>query len=348
MATNRTVPELLQMFREGLSPLTITSAYFRDMIQSLHPSTGLFADLPPTPGSVQPGMLWLNGDILQMSLGGGPLTRLGSFRGAGNAGLVVANPRQRMQARTQYGGRGSFAGSATVFTPSLPSQPTTFSDDFNSFDTNKWFVDSYDDGGAAFWSNDPADVADVFTFSGGRLNFAILDRATGGKSFTSGIADTISGNVFEQNYGYWEVSVAVDRYPGLLYQMDIVSSVSGYLPSTSVARIWTDASNVQHILQFSHEAPPLVETDSDSGWDASVSHAYGLEWTASAINFYRDRVLAGSFGNPGGPYSDGSPCYVRHFLETDYASVAGDTVDPGGLPKYAHVDSIKVWASRPF
>jgi len=350
MATNRTVAELLAMFRDGLPPKAITPVYFQDMISSLHPMTGQFADLPATPGNVQPGMLWLNGDVVQMSLGGGPGSRLGNFRGAGTAGLAVARPRQRMLGRTQYAGRGGFSASATV--SSQPSQPTTFSDDFNTFDPNKWALDSYDEGGDAFWSNDPADVADVYTYSGGKLHLAIINRPSGGKSLTSGISDTYNaqftgGTEFSQQYGYWEVSVAVDRYPGFEYEMTGMS-VANWPPAFGVVRIWTDASNVQHASQFAYDTPLEAATDSNSGWDASVSHAYGLQWTATAVRFYRDRQLVGNFGNPGGPYTNGDPMLIKHWCNTNYAAFPPLSVNPAGLPKYAHIDSLKVWATRPF
>jgi len=348
MATNRTVPELLQMFREGLPPMTITSAYFRDMIQSLHPSTGEFVGLATTPGNIQPGMLWLNGDILQMSLGTGPLQRQGTFRGSGNGSLVVANPRQRMLGRTQYGGRGSFAASATPTTPNPPGQSPFLSDDFNTFDQNMWSVDSYDEGGDAFWSADPADVADVFTTSGGRLNFAIINRSSGGKSLTTGVIDNFNspgGGSHGLRYGYWEVAVAVDRYAGFEWEIDVIGlpSFASYM---CPVRIWTDGSNVQQVIQFTYDTPIIVGTDSNSGWDASVSHTYGVELNATALRFYRDRVLTGDFGNPGGGYSTTELKYSKTWCQTNFTS--GVSVNPAGLPKYAHLDYFKAWATRPF
>ncbi len=349
MATNRTIDELLAMFRDGLPPKTITPVYFQDMISSLHPMSGTFTGMPATPGSLAAGRLWLNNDTVQLAQGAGATSLLGSFRGSGAASFSVAAPRQRMLGRTQYPGLAGFTANATVTTPGAS---TTFNDDFNSFNTLKWYADSYDEGGGAFWSNNPTDVADVFTFTGGKLHFAILNRSSGGKSFTSGIANTFNpqftgGSAFQQQYGYWEISVAVDRYPGLLYELDVLSALN-WPPALCPVRIWTDASNVQSVIQFLYDAPPIVGTDSNSGWDASVSHAYGMEWTASAIRFYRDRVLVGSFGNPGGPYTNGDPCFMKHYCQTDFSSVAGVTVNGAGLPKYAHVDSINVWAARPF
>jgi len=348
MATNRTVDELLQMFREGLPPKAITPVYFQDMIQSLHPSTGLFTGLPATPANVQPGFLWLNGDVLQMSLGGGPGTRLGNYRGAGNAALAVTTPRQRMLARTQYLGRGTFGANATVFTPSPPSQGTTFSDNFNSHDANKWAYDSFDEGGDAFWSDDPSLTPQIFTFTGGRLNLNIIDAPSGGKSLTSGMTDTFNApNNFSQYQGYVEIAIAVDRYPGLFYEIAWITPPPFAWSAICPVRIWTDDANVQMVQQFAYDASIDVSYDSNGGWDASVQHSYGLEWTPSAVRIYRDRQQVGNFGNPGGPYSDGVSRYLKMYCQTNFGP-STTTVNPAGLPKGAHIDSINMWSTRPF
>ena len=347
MATARSISDLLFLFRDGQGPRTIGPDDWEDLIYSLHPSTGAFIDLPGSPGGLAVGKLWQDDGFIKMSLGGGVSVRTGSFAGSGVGGLV-GTPRQRLRASALYSGRGSFASTGSVV--SAGPQPA-FSDNFDSFDTNKWYANSYDEGGAAFWSNNPTDVSDVFTYSGGKLHLAILNRSSGGKSLTSGIIDTYNpqfsgGTAFTQRYGYWEVSVAVDRYPGLLYEMTCLSI--NWLPAFSLVRIWTDESNVQSAIQFTYGAPPIVTTDSGSGWDASQSHSYGLEWTATAVRFYRDRQLVGDFGNPGGTFTNGDPVYTKQYCNTDFSSTAGVTVNPAGLPKYAHVDSLRVWPTRPF
>src|ERR1044072_5085157 len=349
MATDRSLSDLLFLFRDGQGPRTIGPDDWEYLIDTLHPATGTFEDLPASPGALAVGRMWQDQGFVKVALGGlSHSTLLGTFRGSG-LGALAGFPRTRMRGSSLYSGRGSFASSASVVTAG--PQPV-FIDNFDSFDTNKWYANSYDEGGDAFWSNNPTDVADVFTYTGGKLNLAIINRPSGGKSLTSGIIDTYNpqfngGTAFTQQYGYWEVTVAVDRYPGLLYEMEALSPVN-FPPAFSLVRVWTDASSVQYVDQFLYDAPPIVSTDSNAVWDARQSHSYGTEWTATAVRFYRDRVLVGSFGNPGGPYTNGDAIYVKQHCNTNYSVAAGVTVDPAGLPKAAHVDSLRVWATRPF
>jgi len=346
MATNRSISDLLFLFRDGQARQTVSPVPWQDMIQSLHPKTGQFFDLPNTPGGLARGRLWQNNGVVQMSAGGGPISSNALLTARG-AGSITATPRQRMRASRTIAGTGSFRASANVI--SVPVGPApVFTDNFNSHDANKWAYDSFDEGGDAFWSDDPALTPQIYTFTGGRLNLNIINAPSGGKSLTSGMTDTFNApNNFSRYQGYVEIAIAVDRYPGLFFEIAWITPPPFAWSAICPVRIWTDGGNVQLVQQFAYDAPIDASYDSNGGWDASTQHAYGIEWTPSAIRLYRDRQQVGNYGNPGGPYSDGVARYLKMYCQTNFGP-SDVTVNPAGLPKGAHIDSINMWASRPF
>lgn len=348
MATNRSISDLLYLFRDGQAPKTITPTDFEDLIQSLHPETGQFIDLPGSPGSLAAGRLWQNDGLIQMSGGGGPAFRPGVFTGRGS-GLFSAAARQRMVARSQLGGAARFTPPApTVFTPAPPGVTPTFFDNFDFHDSSKFVYASFDEGGDAFWNNDPSFTSRIYTFTNGRCNISILNESSGGKSLTSGIQDTYDAG-FTQTYGYWEVTVAVDRLPGLLYECLCLSNPNAAWNNFSICSIWTDASNVQHVFQFvSNTNLGPIEITSNDGWDASQSHSYGLLWLPNKVEFYRDRQVVASWGNPGGGYNDGTLFYSKMHCNSNFYPCLVPITNTAALPKGAHVDSFYVWNQRPF
>jgi hypothetical protein len=230
----------------------------------------------------------------------------------------------------------------------------TFSDDFTSHNSSLWFYDSYDDGGDAWWSNDPSLTPQIYTYSNSQEHIALLNIASGGKSFTSGINGNSNTGGFSQQYGYFETTCRVDNVPGMLFGSDyVVPGGSPWPPNFLVPVIFTTLDGVQHLWMYASVASGdlVYQTDSNSGWDGTVMHAYGLNWTASIIEFYVDRALVASWPNPGDPYND-FPVYNKHFCQTNYYPNqgwnGGGDVNPANLPAYAHIDKIAAWNAIPF
>ena len=268
-----------------------------------------------------------------------------------SVGILLSGP-----ALTKRGGRdrsqlprfgGWIASEAKAYSPG-----PTFADNFNSFASSKWFYNSFDEGGDALWTNDPSLTPLVYNYTGGSLHLALLKTPPGhgiSRRFISGIMDTWNApNHFGQQYGYFEVVVAVNRCVGLVYECNVLSPYN-WPPSIRICRIWTDADNVIHADQFvdGHDAM-LATTDSTHGFDASQEHSYGLNWTASTIELYRDRALVGRWANPGGAYTNGDPMYTKMHCNANWGPTATPVIYPAKLPAYAHVRAYNVWPTKPF
>lgn len=231
-----------------------------------------------------------------------------------------------------------------------PATGTSFTDNFDFYDSSKWYYNSFDEGGDSLWTNDPSLTPLVYTYANGGVNLNLQRAPAGsnvGKPYISGIMDTWSWGNFAQQYGYFEVRVAVDNFIGLIYECDILSPYN-WPPAFQLARIYTDANNVQHLDMFANGEDIMYSIDNTSGFDPSTYHLYGLDWTSSHIDFYIDRVQVASFANPGGYYTNGDPLYTKMHVNANFGPTATPVVNPGALPKSAHVDSYNVWPSKPF
>lgn len=223
----------------------------------------------------------------------------------------------------------------------------TFTDTFDSFLSNKWFYNSFDEGGDSFWTNDSSLTPIVYTYSNSKLHLALAKKPVGStvttKSYISGIMDTFNVNNFAQRFGYWEVTVAVDKLIGFIYEQITLSN--GSIPPDHYIRIWTDSNNVQQLL-FQSTFDIFYATNSSAGFDPSISHAYGVEWTSTNINYYIDRVQVLTATAPVG-FDTGASAYSKMHVNTNFQA-APTIANPAALPVFAHVDSFNVWATRPF
>jgi hypothetical protein len=104
-----------------------------------------------------------------------------------------------------------------------------------------------------------------------------------------------------------------------------------------------------NVYQFASRVNAVrVSTDQRHGWDPSQPHAYGLNWTPTRIEFYRDRKIVGSWANPGGRYTNGDPLYVKMHCNTRFYPALLAITNPYTLPKAARVYSLNVWTAKPF
>lgn len=244
-----------------------------------------------------------------------------------------------------------------------PSVTPTFSENFTSYNANVWSRESYTDGDNAdvLWVNDPALLPLVYTYTNGILNEWVVPTPSGAtqggvaitRPYIGGILETAdSPNNFHQLYGYFEVVAAVDKLIGMMWECLILSSLH-WPPNFQLAVIFTDASNVMHVQQWVSGGNPggddiVYETLSTSGFDPTQFHSYGLNWTATTIEFYIDRVLTGSIANPGGYYNT-DPCYTKMACQAGaFWPVEQSILNPSALPLGAHIDSYTIWPSKPF
>jgi hypothetical protein len=255
---------------------------------------------------------------------------------------------------------GTFTGSLTIG-PGTSTYTTTgggpvvnplFNDNFGSFNSAKWYYNQFDDGGDAWWTYDPALTPLVYVYTGGHLDLLLRSTPAGHpeitKPYISGIQDTANaGSSFTKQYGYWEISVAVDRLAGLIFG---VANLSPYnWPPSLELFIWTDSTGKQFVLQDIAGYPAIsAQTDSASGWDARQQHTYGVLWTATVVRFYRDRVLVGDFANPGNEYTNGDPLYSKMYCNTNIYPTDTTILSPGSLPQGAHIYNFAVYPDLPF
>lgn len=355
MPTQRSIADLLFLFRDGQAAKQIGPDDFEDLIFSLHPGTGSFVDLPTAPGGLAAWKCWQNNGIIQVTLTSGTGPRSFSVSSTVRAAASLRATPIAVQRATTLGtattrGAGRFiAPNPTVTHPSTGVQPT-FADEFNSHNANQFAYDSFDEGGDAFWSNDPSQTPRLFTFGNSICNMWVLNEPSGGKDLSSEMQDTYNPpNNFTQSYGYWEVAVAVDRVQGLIYQCLVLTAPQFDWWNFVVVEIWTDENNVQHVSQNTSNANISADYSSSNGWDATQMHLYGMDWTTSRVDFYRDRQLIGGGGNPGGGYNNGWPFYMKMHTNVAFAAALDIHLpDPGVLPKGAHVDSFYVYPRRPF
>jgi hypothetical protein len=249
-------------------------------------------------------------------------------------------------------GGSTVSSSAFSFThPALSvtsTSPTTFTDDFTSYRPANWFYNQYDEASDTSWVNSPTVLGQIYNYTGGRLNLMLLNTGSTGltsKPFISGVMDTIGASgAFQQEYGYWEVTVAVDRLVGLTWDFVILSYTATPFSAFTI-RISTDASNVQHLEFFDYTSVNYYETNSNNGLDPSIPHTYGMDWQAGYLRWYIDGVLTVSYASP---YVGIGPFYFKTRCASNYNPAFGTpVVNTAALPKGAHIDQVSVWTTKP-
>ena len=156
-----------------------------------------------------------------------------------------------------------------------------------------------------------------------------------------------------QLFGYWEVTVAVDKLPGFAFQACLESwELSHSWPPEIDVRVYTDGSGAEWAFL-------AVDTGTGNGCPGGIDctpttipidakmHAYGVDWESDFITFYVDRTQVFQVPTPtDGTYTN-YPAYWYLLTGANYIDLGADP-DPASLPAYAHVDSVVVWQSRPF
>ena len=251
------------------------------------------------------------------------------------------------------GGGGTTGGNGNAFT-----------DSFASFNSNLWGHATFDDGGDAFFSNDPTIIPITTVYSGGHLNQKLINTPPGfswpagqtHKPFLAGIQDTFNApNNFQQQYGFWEITATVDKLPGLGWFCFTISSAS-FPPNFAMPNIWTDNTNTMQLAMFpssgnGSDAPTNLPTffisEGTNGWSGQNVHAYGMRWAPPPgnITFYIDRVAVLTLPTPTfGVYQDGAhPCYTKIHTQTNFYPDLLDVTNTGALPAGSHVFKFDVW-----
>ena len=316
---------------DGLNPNLSGAANGTNVITITNPSEdSISAEIASAeangPGGLWTGIAFGGGGYFEatMSFTGVPVTTGGwpSFWG------------RSIESRIALGSTTSGGSTATA----------TFYDDFVSYDSNKWYRDSFDEGGDAFWNNDPTYTPQIYTFASSVLTINVLNISTGGKPYTSGIMNTYSApDNFVQQYGYFEVVVAVDKLIGLVYECIQLSAPDSGAFNAFSTRVATTGDGIQHLDIFDY-AGNIYSTDSSKGFDPSVKHTYGLDWQASTVTVYVDNVKVASWANA---YVNIGEFYTKMHCNANFGPDATPITSPGSLPKGAHISSYTVWTTKP-
>jgi Glycosyl hydrolases family 16 len=263
-------------------------------------------------------------------------------------------------------------------TPTVPTPPApTFQDNFSALSLHlnwqagdNWQLvapdstggrggPSWNEAGDQWWTNPyntNTPVSGLYNLSGG-VQLALLPTPSAYQAYITAQAGTAmpfvgamlnSSQTNYQKYGYWEIIVAVPALPGFSFQADLENvQITGTWPPEIDLRISTDQTGVQTVL-FAVAATAGNQdwtTTSAAGFNASLSHIYGINWQSNFITFYIDNVQVWQVATP----TDGSyttnPCFLYLLSGANYIG----TGDPAlaSLPAYATLSSVKVWAVKP-
>ena len=238
-------------------------------------------------------------------------------------------------------------------TPPPPSgNGNAFTDNFAFYNSNIWAKSpAFDDGGDAYFADDPSIQAQTEVYSGGHLNLNLINigsnrfGAPPGKLYFAGIQDTYNcPNNFAQQYGFWEITCTVDKLPGVGFFCFTISPFN-FPPNFAMPNIWTDGSNTMQLAMFASNvsSSEYFIAEGTNGWTGTVPHAYGMKWSPTVIQFYIDRVRVVSTGNPGGAYTNGDPCYTKIHAQSNFYPDQLDVSNSSLLPKGGHVFKFDVW-----
>jgi hypothetical protein len=241
-------------------------------------------------------------------------------------------------------GSGPASSPPITATTASAGAATTFTDNMQSFKSNLWSYDSFIEVGDAFWSEDPVDIPNIYVYSGAGLALNLLNKAQSGKILTSGMMKSVDGGAsFLQKYGYFELTIAVDKLVGLLFGWTILSYTQ--FPPAFEFYIATDSGGNQTAKMFAVTSATAGYETSGS-FDPSISHVYALNWTSSRMEWYIDNVMVAGFNNS--EFNGGDACYMKMFCSSNYAGEAPAVAQPNLLPKGGHISRVNVWAVKPF
>lgn len=119
-------------------------------------------------------------------------------------------------------------------------------------------------------------------------------------------------------------------------EIDITENATVQSGSTVAAQtLWNGTSATEAGQCLSYNTVPNLDT--------AQFHTYGVDWTASTVTFYIDRVATCSFPTPAG--------YNVPLFPILAAQTGGDWV--GSIPAGTQippmqVDYVRVWSTRPF
>lgn len=274
---------------------------------------------------------------------------------------------------------GTNAWSAVSDPHSTNCTGTDWCDDFNSLDiaqhmdpAHKWdYVDTWGpawDGEAinSTWEVNPLNpataISGIYGTSGGNLTLNILP--------TPGTCTTACGGKNNVAASMWSTAKVFQGYTEC--RMKLLPNINN---STFACWLYGDKSGPTHAYQELDiiESPRagdgswnlIAQTihrgnvaggqpGTDIGdptpyyrWSASFDgnfHTYGVDWGASQICYYIDRVQTQCEATPAG-YD--SPMWLSIGLG-DSGSWGGGAINPANLPAQGQVDYVAHWAARPF
>jgi len=225
-----------------------------------------------------------------------------------------------------------------------------------------------DDGATGSWMLNPlyslTPITGVYVLDSatGRLNLGLVStptqyRANAGNNPYCG-ALLSSDRTITQLFGYWEITVAVDRLIGFGAEVAIENHHIGWPPEIDLVHIFTDANGIQHQTfvvfegTFPNETRQEWTQSTATGFDPSQTHTYGLLWKSDFLTFYVDRVQVWQI--PTSANYKTNPLYMylvtfQHYYQFgDAATDAPVIANPAALPVYARFDAIQIWNDLPF
>jgi beta-glucanase (GH16 family) len=153
---------------------------------------------------------------------------------------------------------------------------------------------------------------------------------------------------FAQLHGYFEANIAAPHVPGVAFafwlmnestwppEIDIVEivPVNGQ-PAIAAQTLWS--------VQTQSPAGQCYSYDTYPNYNATQFHTYGVDWTASTVTFYIDRVARCSFATPSGYTEPMFPIISWQNGGSWSGPIPSNAVLKPGL-----VDYVRVWATKPF
>jgi hypothetical protein len=216
---------------------------------------------------------------------------------------------------------------------------------------------NWGEGGTQWWVNpfNPNTPIDgIYSVSNGMLNLSLLPTPTQYQSYIDQQAGAHMPDVGAllnnspttyQHYGYWEMSVAVDRVPGFSFEISLENvQLTGHWPPQLNIGVSTDASGNQTLQAHVHNGS--TSSDYSQPIDGTQQHIYGIDWEAEFITFYFDNTKILQVPNPGGLYQT-DKMFVFLYTGGNYSSGTGVNPPASSLPANAHIDYFRVYDAKP-
>lgn len=205
--------------------------------------------------------------------------------------------------------------------------------------------------------NPATPITNIYTISGGLLSLGI-DNTPAQYKAACGNQPLVGSNLqtqltFAQQYGYFEVKVAVQPIDGTEFGFTLYAQGAGLSNQIDIIEINKVAGQDQYgaFALFDSTGTTVLGnfyTYNAVGVgtiDPSQMHTYGVYITATTTTFYIDRVAQTSFPTPSG-YA--TPLTLHMGMFDGGSGFLGTVTDTASLPKFAQVDYVGVWNSPPF